>query len=96
MAWLPFQKYNLTTVTVVTVTNKINVIFLIETDTLAVKTDNDYQISGFKTIVQNKKSKTEMIRIICLVKNELAEDVIIRMDKTSNNFPSLWMEVENN
>ena len=75
--------------------NKLNVIFLVETDTAAINKDTDYQIEGFKTLIQNKKLETDQTRIICLVDSQLANHVIIRNDLTSTNFPSLWIEVEN-
>ena len=74
-------------------TNSLNIIFLVETDTNAVNTENDYQIQGFKTLVQNKKIDTPT-RIICLVDEKMKDKIIIRMDLTSQDFPSLWLEIE--
>ena len=70
-------------------------IFLVETDTVTINNENDYRIPGFKTIIQNKKGDSLPTRIICLVNEKLAGLVLIRMDLTSADFPSLWMEVEN-
>ena len=75
--------------------NAINMIFLVETDTVNISNENDYRIPGFKTIIQNKKGESLPTRIICLVNENLAGLVLIRMDLTSADFPSLWMEVEN-
>ena len=74
--------------------NDISVIFLVETDTVAINTETDFTIDGFKTIIQNKTNITDVTRIIGLVRNDLAESIIIRMDLTSKEFPSLWLELE--
>jgi hypothetical protein len=76
--------------------NVINILFLVETDTSDVNVDSDYKIQGFKTIIQNKKDSQTPTRIICLVDEKLSNDVTIRMDLTDENFPSLWIELENN
>ena len=73
-----------------------NIIFLVETDSNSINSDADYQIQGFKTIIQNKKDPSTPTRIICLVDEKLSHQIIIRMDLTSHNFASLWIEVENN
>ena len=36
----------------------VNIIFLVETDTVAVNDESDYKIQGFKTVVQTKKNNT--------------------------------------
>jgi len=76
-------------------TNKLNVIFLVETDTNAVNEESDYQIEGFKTLVQNKKEASDLTRIICLIDNGLADHLVIREDLSSKDFPSLWIELVN-
>ena len=75
--------------------SSLNIIFLTETDTTWVNSDTDYKINGFKTIVQLKKSESDVTRILCLVDESLANQVLIRNDLSSNDFPSLWIEVEN-
>ena len=74
--------------------NDLSVIFLVETDTVAINLETDYAITGFKTLIQNKTNVTDATRIIGLIRNDLAESVIIRMDLTSKEFPSLWIEIE--
>ena len=74
--------------------NDLSVVFLVETDSVAINAETDFTISGFKTIIQNKTNITDATRIIGLVRNDLAESVIIRMDLTSKEFPSLWIEIE--
>ena len=75
--------------------HSLNIIFLVETDTCAVNEENDYRIPGFKTLVQNKKETTTPTRIICLVDECMKNMTKIRMDLTTKEFPSLWVEVEN-
>ena len=52
--------------------NKLNIIFLVETDTDAVNSETDYKIEGFKTVVQNKKDQTTPTRIVCLIDETLS------------------------
>ena len=75
--------------------NQINMIFLVETDTSAINNENDYSIQGFKTIIQKKRAESDPTRIICLIDNKLASHALIRNDLTSTDFPSLWVEIEN-
>ena len=75
-------------------TNYLSVIFLVETDTYAINQEEDYQISGFKTLVQKKKDTNSPTRIICLVDKKLASRTLIRHDLTSTDFPSIWLELE--
>jgi hypothetical protein len=76
--------------------NNLGILFLVETDTLAINTEVDYKLLGFKTIIQNKKDNSTPTRIISLVNEKLSNEVTIRMDLTSTEFPSLWIELENN
>ena len=75
--------------------NKLNIIFLVETDTSAVNSESDYKIEGFRTIIQNKKEQTAPTRIVGLIDETLSNRILIRHDLTSNDFPSLWIEIEN-
>ena len=76
-------------------TNSLGLIFLVETDTYAINQEEDYQIPGFKTLVQKKKDTNSPTRIICLVDKKLASRALIRQDLTSADFPSIWLELEN-
>ena len=76
-------------------TKGIDVFFLVETDSNTVNDESDYQIEGFKTLVQKKKEESDSTRIICLLRNTLARHTIIRDDLSSADFPSLWIELEN-
>ena len=75
--------------------NAINAVFLVETDTHAINSELDYQIRGFKTVIQTKNNSALPTRIICLIDEELSDQIIIRTDLTSADFPSLWVEIEN-
>ena len=75
--------------------NSINVVFLVETDTHAINSELDYQVKGFKTVIQTKTNASLPTRIICLIDEELLNQTIIRTDLTSVDFPSLWVEIEN-
>ena len=75
--------------------NSLKVVFLVETDTQAVQEEKDYQLPGFKTLVQNKVDSSTPTRIICLIDNKMISSVVIRMDLTDKLFPSLWLEIDN-
>ena len=76
-------------------TNNLDVIFLVETDTTSVSVENDYKLPGLKTLIQNKENPTDLTRIVCLINEKMSEHTIIRSDLTSPDFPSLWIELEN-
>ena len=69
--------------------------FLVKTDTHAINSELDYQIQGYKTVIQTKKNTALPTRIICLIDEEMSHQIIIRTDLTSADFPSLWVEIEN-
>ena len=75
--------------------NKLNIVFLVETDTNAVNNETDFKIRGFKTVIQNKKEDKQQTRIICLIDESISNQITIRKDLTSPNFPSLWVELDN-
>jgi hypothetical protein len=75
--------------------NKINLIYLVETDTTSILSEADFKIPGFKTIIQKNKESPSITRIICLVDEKLSSQIIVRMDLSSQYFPSLWVEVVN-
>ena len=71
----------------------IDVMFLTETDTKAIPSEDKYQIQGYKTVFQERKSAQSKLRIIWLVKNLLAQKMKVRKDLMSGEFPSIWIEV---
>ena len=75
--------------------NKLNVIFLVETDTSAINTETDFRIAGFKTIIQNKRDISKPTRIVCLTDDKHSDKIKTRMDLTSPDFPSIWIEIQN-
>ena len=66
--------------------NSINVVYLVETDTHAINSELDYQIRGFKTVIQTKNNSALPTRIICLIDEELSDQIIVRTDLTSADF----------
>ena len=72
---------------------KIDIIFLTETDTKAIQKESDYQIKGFETFLPIKKSHTDAVRIIALVKNRLVNNIKLRSEIMSGDFPSIWLEL---
>ena len=72
----------------------VDVLFLNETDTLAITTEKDYVIKGYYTILQNRKDAGEKLRLICLIKENLSNIVKIRQDLMSSEFLSIWIKVD--
>ena len=71
---------------------KIDIIFLTETDTKAIQSSADYSIAGFKTVFQNRKSPNDNLRIVGLIKNEIVNSVNV-LDKIMDEVvPSIWLE----
>ena len=48
---------------------KIDIMFLTETDTHSLSSKTDYQIEGYETILP-KMDNNNLVRILCLVKND--------------------------
>ena len=70
----------------------IDILFLIETDTSKIESENDYVLNGYKTILPLRNDKSEKIRIMLLIKESIASDFKISVDLMSPNFPSIWLE----
>ena len=74
---------------------KIDIIFLTETDTRTVPTAMDYQIEGYTTILPKMSENNNLIRILCLIKNELMDQINVVEALMSTEFPSIWVEYRN-
>ena len=70
----------------------IDIIFISETDTKELKTEADYQIAGYKTIFQKRNTDSNILRIICLIKDEIAESITTLDKIMSVDIPSIWIE----
>ena len=70
---------------------EIDIIFLTETDTRAIKSTMDYQIEGYSTILPVKSDNNDLIRIVCLLKNELKNVLTPNLELMDVMFPSIWM-----
>ena len=55
----------------------LNTVFLVETDTCDIIVDTDYQIPGFKTLIQNKQGVVTPTRIICLIDERMKNAIQI-------------------
>ena len=76
-------------------TEKIDVFFLTETDMKAINCESDYKIQGFQTIFHERENPNDVLRIVCLVKEELLNNLEIRYDLMNCDFPSVWLELKN-
>ena len=63
---------------------------LVETDTVHIN-EKDYKIKGFKTILPLKKVITQKTRLSMLI-DENKDNIQVREDLMSNEFPSIWCE----
>ena len=70
----------------------IDVMFLSETDTVHIKSENDYRIVGYSIIHQKREQVTDKLRLICLFKVTMEKNIVIRNDLMSSNLPSIWLE----
>ena len=70
---------------------KLEVLALVETDTVNINCEKDYKIKGFKTKFPIKKSTIQKTRMIMLI-SEKNESIKTREDLMSNEFPSIWCE----
>ena len=71
----------------------IDVLFLVETDTKSIKTQDDYKIEGYSTYLQNRESPEDMVRVIAIVDEETGKNIKVREDLMSEKFPSIWLKV---
>ena len=74
-------------------TEKLDVLFLTETDTKSINCAN-YKIKGYSTFTQASSEDSEMIRIIALVKENCGVEINLRKDLMSCSFPSIWLEIK--
>ena len=70
----------------------IDIIFLSETDTKSLRTEEDYYIKGYNAIFHKRKDEVSILRLVCLVKTEIRKNITIRSDLMSDSFPSIWIE----
>ena len=54
--------------------------------------ESSYRISGYKTILPVKTAKSELVRIVCLIKESITPYIKIMTDLMSCDFPSIWLE----
>ena len=59
--------------------------------------EKDYKLKGYKTVFhfknENKNVATPKTRMVCLIA-ESAENIKVREDLMSKDFPSIWCEVQ--
>jgi len=72
---------------------KVNIMFLVETDITMSNVKEDYKIEVYGTIFQKTDQNKEKIRIIGLVKEEMQNITKVRNDLMTKEFPSIWLEV---
>ena len=73
---------------------KIDLLFVTETDTRAITSEKDYSIKGFKTILQKRSSINDNVRIICLVRTNFEESITILDQIMTTDIPTIWLELK--
>ena len=58
----------------------IDIIFLSETDTKSLRTEEDYYIKGYNAIFHKRKDEVSILRLVCLVKTEIRKNITIRSE----------------
>ena len=76
-------------------TEKIDILFLNETDSVNIHKESDYNIEGFSTILQKRDNENSKVRLICLINKKIMNSSEIRLDLMSPDFPSIWVEKKN-
>ena len=66
--------------------------FLTETDTKNLRKEEDYTVKGYCTYFPERHNNESKIRIICLINEAMSNQVKIRRDLMSKDFPSIWVE----
>jgi hypothetical protein len=72
---------------------KLNIMFLVETDTKLPNGKSDYKIEGYATVLQKTNQVNDKIRIIGLVEEDTFKYTKIREDLMSTEFPTIWLEI---
>lgn len=72
----------------------LDIMFLVETDTRSIKEEKDYKIGEYKTVLPKQKDTETNIRIIGLIAEKISTRVKVRTDLMSEDFPSIWLELE--
>jgi len=72
---------------------KVNIMFLVETDITMLNGKEDYKIEGYETILQKTDQNMEKIRIIGLIEEEMRNITKVRTDLMTKEFPSIWFEI---
>ena len=72
---------------------KLDVLFLVETDSYVILEEKDYTITGFKTVFPLKDANNQKTRLITLI-TEKNVNIKVRMDLMNPKFPSIWLEEE--
>ena len=70
-------------------------LFLNETDTKNVHSKEGEKIEGYDTILPKLTIVNPTIKIMCLVRSELANDIICREELMTADFPSIWLQSKN-
>ena len=70
----------------------IDIMFLLETDNKNLVTESDFQIEGYKTIFHARKDHTTLLRMICLIREEITESTLVLDKIMSEDIPSIWIE----
>ena len=60
--------------------HKLDVLYLVETDTNSINEEKDYKLKGFKTVFHLKKDSNNKTRMICLVNEECDNITIILLN----------------
>ena len=72
----------------------IDIVFLMETDNKNLEKESDFQVEGYKTVFHKRKDHTTMLRMMCLIRKEVADTCLILDDLMSDEIPSVWIEIK--
>ena len=71
---------------------KIQICFLLETDTKFV-TSKNFRIEGYQTIIPKLETSSSKVRIICLVQEEISENILVVDKAMYEDIASIWLSL---
>ena len=74
------------------VSEKLDILFLVETGFNSIKSNTEYIINGYETILQLTDEKCSKVRIMALVSNDINQDMVVLKEIMTPQFPSIWLE----
>ena len=73
----------------------MKILFLTETD-MVINKQEDYRLQGFNTIFHKRETENEKVRMIALINESIENQITVKENLMSKDFPSIWLELKTN